>query len=66
MPEVKCSPASPAPPVRPLLGMLLSLLLLPLLLLPFVEYRPLLDNWLRDPFLRLRGTHPLLPGPDGI
>lgn len=41
----------------PLLGMLLSLLL-PLLLLPSWRLAPLLDNWLRDPFLRSRGTHP--------
>lgn len=37
--------------------LLVTLLALPLLLLP----RPplaLLDHWLRDPFLRLRGTHP--------
>ncbi|MGE6121217.1 hypothetical protein [Aeromonas media] len=50
------SGAASAPP---LLGMLLSLLLLPLLLLPpSWHVGPLLDNWLRDPFLRLRGTHP--------
>ncbi|PZQ94211.1 MAG: hypothetical protein DI541_17975 [Aeromonas media] len=43
----------------PLLGMLLSLLLIPLLLLPSSWHvGSLLDNWLRDPFLRLRGTHP--------
>lgn len=42
----------------PLLGMLLSLLLLPLLLFPSWRLVPLLDNWLRDPFLRSRGTHP--------
>ncbi|MCP1601305.1 hypothetical protein J2S82_003262 [Aeromonas caviae] len=42
----------------PLLGLLLSLLLLPLLLLPSWRLAPLLDNWLRDPFLRSRGTHP--------
>lgn len=43
----------------PLFGLLLSLLLLPLLLLPpSWHVGPLLDNWLRDPFLRLRGTHP--------
>ncbi|MFQ2641788.1 hypothetical protein ACK3ZV_02085 [Aeromonas caviae] len=41
----------------PLLGLLLSLLL-PLLLLPSWRLAPLLDNWLRDPFLRLRGAHP--------
>lgn len=39
--------------VPPLLG-----LLLPLLLLPSWRLAPLLDNWLRDPFLRSRGTHP--------
>lgn len=50
------SAAANAPP---LLGMLLSLLLLPLLLLPpSWSASPLLDNWLRDPFLRLCGTHP--------
>jgi hypothetical protein len=39
--------------------MLLSLLLIPLLLLPSSWHvGSLLDNWLRDPFLRLRGTHP--------
>ena len=41
----------------PLLGLLLSLLL-PLLLFPSWRLAPLLDNWLRDPFLRSRGTHP--------
>ncbi|WP_368220016.1 hypothetical protein [Aeromonas sp. R7-2] len=41
----------------PLLGLLLSLLL-PLLLLPSWRLAPLLDNWLRDLFLRLRGAHP--------
>lgn len=41
----------------PLLGLLLSLLL-PLLLLPSWRLAPLLENWLRDPFLRSRGTHP--------
>ena len=43
--------------VPPLLGLLLSLLL-PLLLLPSWRLAPLLDNRLRDPFLRSRGTHP--------
>ncbi|MBV7436763.1 hypothetical protein [Aeromonas sp. sif2416] len=43
----------------PLLAALLTLFALPLLLMP----RPgaaasLLDQWLRDPLLRLRGTHP--------
>ncbi|WP_421200242.1 hypothetical protein [Aeromonas enteropelogenes] len=42
----------------PLLGMLLSALLLPLLLLPLGTLPRLLDLWLRDPFLRTRGTHP--------
>ncbi|MDD9209987.1 hypothetical protein [Aeromonas dhakensis] len=50
------SGATSAPP---LLGMLLSLLLIPLLLLPSSwRVDTLLENWLRDPFLRLRGTHP--------
>lgn len=43
----------------PLFGMLLSLLILPLLLLPYLgaaSHR--LDHWLRDPFLRSRGSHP--------
>ncbi|MEZ6954616.1 MULTISPECIES: hypothetical protein [unclassified Aeromonas] len=44
--------------VPPLLGLLLSLLLPLLLLPPSWHVGPLLDNWLRDPFLRLRGTHP--------
>ena len=39
---------------------LLTLLVLPLLLLPLPGVASiLLDNWLRDPFLRTRGTHPL-------
>lgn len=42
----------------PLLGMLLSALLLPLLLRPLGTLPRLLDLWLRDPFLRTRGTHP--------
>jgi len=44
----------------PLFGMLLSLFILPLLLLPYLgaaSHR--LDHWLRDPFLRSRGAHPL-------
>lgn len=40
-----------------LLGVLVALLLFPLLLgSNFATAR--LDNWLRDPFLRSRGTHP--------
>ncbi|BBU05554.1 hypothetical protein WP9W18E04_28930 [Aeromonas veronii] len=42
----------------PLFGMLLSLFILPLLLLPLGAASSVLDNWLRDPFLRSRGTHP--------
>lgn len=42
----------------PLFGMLLSLFILPLLLLPPGTASSVLDNWLRDPFLRSRGTHP--------
>ncbi len=42
----------------PLFGMLLSLFILPLLLLPTGAASRVLDNWLRDPFLRSRGTHP--------
>ncbi|MFM5553940.1 hypothetical protein ACET6R_07055 [Aeromonas veronii] len=40
-----------------LLGILVALLLFPLLLGNNVA-ASLLDNWLRDPFLRSRGTHP--------
>ncbi len=40
-----------------LLGVLFALLLFPLLLVNNVA-ASLLDNWLRDPFLRSRGTHP--------
>ena len=40
----------------PLFGMLLSLFILPLL--PPGAANSGLDNWLRDPFLRSRGTHP--------
>ena len=40
-----------------LLGVLVALLLFPLLLGSNVA-ASLLDNWLRDPFLRSRGTHP--------
>ena len=40
-----------------LLGVLVALLLFPLLLGNNVA-TALLDNWLRDPFLRSRGTHP--------
>ncbi len=42
----------------PLFGMLISLFILPLLLLPPGAASSILDNWLRDPFLRSRGTHP--------
>jgi hypothetical protein len=42
----------------PLFGMLISLFILPLLLLPLGTASSVLDNWLRDPFLRSRGTHP--------
>ncbi|MNJ26181.1 hypothetical protein D3C77_206510 [compost metagenome] len=42
----------------PLLAALLTLLALPLLLLPLGTASSVLDNWLRDPFLRSRGTHP--------
>ncbi|MEM0549462.1 MULTISPECIES: hypothetical protein [Aeromonas] len=40
-----------------LLGVLVALLILPLLLGNNFS-ASLLDNWLRDPFLRSRGTHP--------
>ncbi|MFB2829020.1 hypothetical protein ACE1BS_05230 [Aeromonas jandaei] len=40
-----------------LLGVLVALLILPLLLGSNFA-TALLDNWLRDPFLRSRGTHP--------
>ncbi|MGL5305170.1 MAG: hypothetical protein ACRC9Y_03075 [Aeromonas veronii] len=40
-----------------LLGVLVALLLFPLLLGSHFA-TALLDNWLRDPFLRSRGTHP--------
>ena len=42
----------------PLLAALLTLLALPLLLLPPGTVSQQLENWLRDPFLRTRGTHP--------
>lgn len=42
----------------PLLAALLTLLALPLLLLPPGTASQQLENWLRDPFLRSRGTHP--------
>ena len=42
----------------PLLAALLTLLALPLLLLPPGTTSQQLENWLRDPFLRSRGTHP--------
>lgn len=45
-------------PGLPLLAALLTLLALPLLLLPLGTASGALDNWLRDPFLRSRGTHP--------
>ena len=41
-----------------LLAALLTLLALPLLLLPPGTVSKQLENWLRDPFLRSRGTHP--------
>lgn len=41
----------------PLLAALLTLFALPLLLMPR-SLGALLDQWLRDPLLRLRGTHP--------
>lgn len=50
---------SAAASVLPLFGMLISLFILPLLLLPSLgatSHR--LDLWLRDPFLRSRGSHP--------
>jgi hypothetical protein len=50
---------SAATSVLPLFGMLISLFILPLLLLPSLgatSHR--LDLWLRDPFLRSRGSHP--------
>lgn len=40
-----------------LLGVLVALLIFPLLLGNNVAASQL-DNWLRDPFLRSRGTHP--------
>ncbi|QWL57476.1 hypothetical protein HQ400_03175 [Aeromonas jandaei] len=43
--------------VMALLGVLVALLIFPLLLGSNVA-TALLDNWLRDPFLRSRGTHP--------
>ncbi|MGL4716888.1 MAG: hypothetical protein ACRCWL_13480, partial [Aeromonas sp.] len=43
----------------PLFGMLLALFILPLLLRPYLgATRHQLDLWLRDPFLRSRGSHP--------
>jgi len=42
----------------PLLAALLTLFALPLLLLPLGTASGALDNWLRDPLLRIRGTHP--------
>lgn len=50
---------SPTGAGLPLLAMLLTLLALPLLLLPHLGGAShLFDHWLRDPFLRSRGTHP--------
>jgi hypothetical protein len=41
-----------------LLAALLSLFALPLLLMPRLGTGTMLDQWLRNPLLRLRGTHP--------
>lgn len=50
---------SPTGAGLPLLAALLTLLVLPLLLLPHLGIAShLFDHWLRDPFLRSRGTHP--------
>ncbi|WP_429166218.1 hypothetical protein [Aeromonas rivipollensis] len=49
---------SPVGAGLPLLAALLTLLALPLLLLPPGTVSQQLENWLRDPFLRSRGTHP--------
>ncbi|HDX8378300.1 MULTISPECIES: hypothetical protein [Aeromonas] len=50
---------SPTGAGLPLLAALLTLLVLPLLLLPHLGVAShLFDHWLRDPFLRSRGTHP--------
>lgn len=49
---------SSSSPGLPLLAALLTLLALPLLLLPLGTAGSVLDNWLRDPFLRSRGAHP--------
>ena len=50
---------SPTGASLPLLAALLTLLVLPLLLLPHLGVAShLFDHWLRDPFLRSRGTHP--------
>lgn len=50
---------SPTGAGLPLLAALLTLLDLPLLLLPHLGVAShLFDHWLRDPFLRSRGTHP--------
>ena len=51
-------PTSPMGAGLPLLAALLTLLALPLLLLPPRTVSQQLENWLRDPFLRSRGTHP--------
>ncbi|OCA64215.1 hypothetical protein A9R10_03395 [Aeromonas piscicola] len=50
---------SPTGAGLPLLAALLTLLVLPLLLLPHLGGSShQFDHWLRDPFLRSRGTHP--------
>lgn len=50
---------SPTGASLPLLAALLTLLVLPLLLLPHLGGSShQFDHWLRDPFLRSRGTHP--------
>jgi hypothetical protein len=50
---------SPTSAGLPLLAALLTLLVLPLLLLPHLGISShQFDHWLRDPFLRSRGTHP--------
>lgn len=49
---------SPGGAALSLLVALLSLFALPLLLMPRLGAGTMLDQWLRDPLLRLRGTHP--------